>query len=100
MVSSTRSAASGVSCRWAIFRCSSGSGSSIGKFGAVSYVFQFSTVWRELDHLLFGAWLTVRLSAIAMALGLVVGLAGAEAKVSRYRFLRGLVQVYIEAIRN
>jgi polar amino acid transport system permease protein len=66
----------------------------------VGYVFQFGTVWRELDHLILGAWLTVRLSAIAMALGLVVGIAGAEAKASRYRLLRGAVQVYIEAIRN
>jgi polar amino acid transport system permease protein len=66
----------------------------------VGYVFQFGTVWRELDHLLLGAWLTVRLSSIAMVLGLLVGIAGAEAKASRYRLLRGLVQVYIEAIRN
>jgi len=66
----------------------------------VGYVFQFGTVWRELDHLFLGAWLTVRLSTIAMALGLVVGLAGAEAKVSRYRLVRGAVQIYIEAIRN
>jgi polar amino acid transport system permease protein len=66
----------------------------------VSYVFQFGTVWRELDHLLLGAWLTLKLSALAMVLGLAVGIAGAQAKVSSSRALRGVVQVYIEAIRN
>jgi polar amino acid transport system permease protein len=66
----------------------------------VSYVFQFSTVWRELDHLLLGAWLTLRLSALAMALGLAVGIAGAQVKASSSRILRGVVQGYVEAIRN
>lgn len=66
----------------------------------MSYVFQFGTVWRELDHLLLGAWLTLKLSALAMVLGLAVGIAGAQAKVSSSRMLRGLVQGYVEAIRN
>ena len=42
----------------------------------MTYVFQFGAVWREFDQLLLGAWLTVRLSAMAMVLGLVVGLIG------------------------
>jgi polar amino acid transport system permease protein len=66
----------------------------------VSYVFQFGTVWPELDHLLLGAWLTLRLSALAMIFGLVVGIAGAQAKASSSRMLRGLVHGYVEAIRN
>jgi polar amino acid transport system permease protein len=66
----------------------------------VGYVFQFSTVWREFDHLLLGAWLTLKLSALAMVFGLIVGIAGAQAKVSSSRLLRGLVQGYVEAIRN
>ena len=51
----------------------------------MDYVFQFGVVWRELDALLLGAWLTVRLSALAMALGLIVGVAGALATASRWR---------------
>ena len=51
----------------------------------MDYVFQFGVVWRDFDALLLGAWLTVRLSALAMALGLVVGVAGALATVSRWR---------------
>jgi len=66
----------------------------------VGYVFQFGTVWREFDHLLLGAWLTLRLSALAMVFGLAVGIAGAQAKASSSRLMRGAVQVYVEAIRN
>jgi polar amino acid transport system permease protein len=66
----------------------------------VDYVFQFGAVWRERDALLLGVWLTVRLSALAMALGLVVGVAGALARTSRWRWLRALARVYIEVIRN
>jgi len=66
----------------------------------VDYVFQFGVVWREFDALLLGAWLTVRLSALAMALGLVVGVAGALATVSRWRAARALARIYVEAIRN
>jgi polar amino acid transport system permease protein len=66
----------------------------------VDYVFQFGLVWREFDQLLLGAWLTVRLSAMAMVLGLAVGIACAQAKTSRWKPLRVLVQGYIEAIRN
>jgi polar amino acid transport system permease protein len=67
---------------------------------AVNYIFQFSFVWREFDHLLFGAWLTIRLSVLAMIFGLAVGIVGAQAKNSRWPVLRGATQVYIEAIRN
>jgi polar amino acid transport system permease protein len=66
----------------------------------VDYVFQFGAVWRELDALLLGAWLTVRLSALAMVLGLVVGVAGARATASRWRAVRALARAYVEAIRN
>jgi polar amino acid transport system permease protein len=66
----------------------------------MDYVFQFGVVWRDLDSLLFGAWLTVRLSALAMVLGLVVGVAGALARASPWPALRALARVYVEAIRN
>jgi polar amino acid transport system permease protein len=66
----------------------------------VDYVFQFGVVWRDMDTLLLGAWLTLRLSALAMVLGLIVGIAGALAKASRSRALRVTAQAYVEAIRN
>ena len=64
------------------------------------YAFQFGAVWREFDLLLLGAWLTIKLSASAMLLGLIVGIACAVAKNSRWPALRAGVQVYVEAIRN
>jgi len=66
----------------------------------VSYVFQFGTVWPELDKLVLGTWLTLRLSAIAMVLGLAVGVLGALGKASSSRVLRAFVHGYVEAVRN
>ena len=43
----------------------------------MNYVFQFGAVWQEFDKLLLGTWLTVRLSALTMVLGLGVGVLGA-----------------------
>ena len=64
------------------------------------YQFNFQPVFENLDLLLYGAWLTVRLSFLAMVLGLVVSLLGAVAKTSAIRPLRWLVDVYVEVIRN
>ena len=64
------------------------------------YQFNFQPVFENLDLLLYGAWLTVRLSFLAMILGLVVSLLGAVAKTSGIRPLRWLVDVYVEVIRN
>jgi polar amino acid transport system permease protein len=64
------------------------------------YQFNFQPVFENLDLLLYGAWLTVRLSFLAMVLGLIVSLLGAVAKTSAIRPLRWLVDVYVEVIRN
>ena len=66
----------------------------------MDYVFQFVFVWRELDSLLLGAWLTVRLAAGAIVFGLIIGVVCAQAKGSRSALLRGIVRAYVEAIRN
>ena len=66
----------------------------------MDYVFQFGVVWRDIDTLLLGAWLTMRLSALAMVFGLIVGVAGALARTSRYPALRAAGHAYVEAIRN
>ena len=66
----------------------------------MDYVFQFGAVWREFDLLLLGAWLTIKLSAAAMFLGLIVGIACAVAKDSPWPALRAAVQAYVDAIRN
>lgn len=64
------------------------------------YDFNFAPVFGAMDQLLYGAWLTVKLSAMAMAIGLVVSILCAVAKTSGIRALRIAVDIYVEAIRN
>ena len=62
--------------------------------------FQFADVWAHFGDLLWGAWLTVRLSALAMFIGLLVAVCCALAKTSGPRTVRWVVDAYIEVIRN
>ncbi|WP_304621201.1 amino acid ABC transporter permease [Paracoccus sediminilitoris] len=64
------------------------------------YQFNFQPVFESLDLLANGAWLTVRLSLMAMVLGLVVSVLGAVGKTSGIRPLRFLIDIYVEVIRN
>ena len=66
----------------------------------MNYVFQFGSVWQELDKLLLGTWLTLRLSGLTMVLGLAVGILGALGKSSSSRALRAITHGYVEAVRN
>ena len=64
------------------------------------YQFNFQPVFENLDLLLNGAWMTIRLSLMAMVLGLIVSVLGAVAKTSGIRPLRWIVDIYVEVIRN
>ena len=64
------------------------------------YVFQFNVVWEHFPELLAGAWLTIRLSAAAMALGLCLAVLCAYGKSAGPKPVRWLVAGYIELIRN
>jgi len=66
----------------------------------VNYVFHFGVVWDHWRDLAEGAWLTIRLSAMAIVLGLALSIAGAYAKVNGPRLLRWPVAAYVETIRN
>ncbi len=66
----------------------------------MNYVFQFNVVLDHLPELLDGAWLTIRLSAMAMALGLCLAVVCAYGKTASARPVRWLVSSYIELIRN
>jgi polar amino acid transport system permease protein len=66
----------------------------------LAYQFQFGSVFAGFDQLLWGAWLTVVLSAAGIVLGLMVGIAGGWARSSGPSWLRWTVAVYVEAIRN
>jgi len=52
------------------------------------------------DQLLLGAWMTVRLALGSMALGLVLGLLGAVAKLSGNRFARMAAEAYTTGVRG
>jgi polar amino acid transport system permease protein len=66
----------------------------------LNYAFHFNVVLDHWADLAEGALLTVRLSAFAMAIGLVVATACAYARTVAPRPVRWLIDVYIEAIRN
>jgi polar amino acid transport system permease protein len=66
----------------------------------VHYAFHFNVVWDHWRELAEGAWLTIRLSALAMLLGLAVATVCAYAKAAGPRALRWAIAAYIELIRN
>jgi His/Glu/Gln/Arg/opine family amino acid ABC transporter permease subunit len=66
----------------------------------VNYVFEFNVVWQHFPELLEGAWLTIRLSATAMALGLCLAIVCAYGQSAGPRPVRALWAAYVELIRN
>jgi polar amino acid transport system permease protein len=66
----------------------------------MSYTFDFMSVLVSWDRLLAGAWLTVKLSAMAMMLGFALGTLCAVGRLSRNAILRNLAGAYVEIIRN
>jgi len=52
-------------------------------------------------HLLWsGAWITIQLAVVSLFFGLIIGLMGAAAKLSSYRFLRWLATAYTTLVRG
>src|SRR5438046_5591926 len=66
----------------------------------MKYVFQFGIVWDHLPALLQGAWLTIRLSLGAFALGFVIAVVLAFLRTAGPRPLRAAIAGYVEFIRN
>lgn len=64
------------------------------------YEFRFDAVLPHLPFLLRGLQLTVRITVIAMACGLVLGLVVAFARMSRFSVVRGLSSLYIDVFRS
>jgi polar amino acid transport system permease protein len=64
------------------------------------YAFHFNVVWEHWRDLVEGAWLTIRLSALAMTFGLAVAIVCAYAKAAGPAPVRWAVAAYVEAIRN
>lgn len=66
----------------------------------MGYSFQFSIIWDNIGLLLTGAWLTFKISVLAIAFGLIIGIIGALFRTSENRILDGIALAYVEAIRN
>jgi len=66
----------------------------------MTYSFQFRDVFAAWEFLLDGLLLTLELSLFTMTSGLIIGLAGAAARVYGRPSLRGAVTAYVETIRN
>jgi polar amino acid transport system permease protein len=61
----------------------------------LSYTFQFRDVFASWEFLLEGLMLTLELSVVTMVSGLVIGVAGAAARVYGPQWLRSVVAVYV-----
>lgn len=66
----------------------------------MTYSFDFSVIWDNWGVLLAGAWLTLRLSLLSVAFGLVIGIIGSLFRTSGNRILNGISLAYVEIIRN
>jgi polar amino acid transport system permease protein len=66
----------------------------------VNYSFQFADVFAAWPLLLKGTWITIQLSLTATLFGLGVAIVGAWGKTSGPAPVRGLINAYIEVIRN
>lgn len=66
----------------------------------VTYQFRFDLILDSIPDLLVGAWLTIQLSVIAMAIGVVVAVLSAVARMAGPAPLRWAIGAYVEVIRN
>ena len=66
----------------------------------MNYDFNFTLIWRNFDKIGWGLVLSLELAAVCIALGMIIGLAGALAHTDGPRWLRRIVTAYVEFIRN
>lgn len=66
----------------------------------MNYRFRFDLVLGSLPDLLWGAWLTIQLSVVAMAIGLVIAIISALVRTAGPRPFQWAITVYVEVIRN
>lgn len=66
----------------------------------MNYTFNFAVLAPHWEQFAQGCWLTLRLSAVAVVIGLVIGLLAVLGKRSAVTPVRWLAQSYIEVIRN
>ncbi|MBL8700840.1 MAG: amino acid ABC transporter permease [Alphaproteobacteria bacterium] len=66
----------------------------------MGYTFNFRDIWAQTDFIVDGVLVTLLLSAVTMVAGLVIGTAGAAARVYAPRWMGLLAGAYVEVIRN
>jgi polar amino acid transport system permease protein len=66
----------------------------------MGYDFNFSVIFQYWDLFLQGALMTIRITALATVLGILVGVGMAGLQLIKNRILSGIIQAYIEIIRN
>ncbi|MBM3525914.1 MAG: amino acid ABC transporter permease, partial [Alphaproteobacteria bacterium] len=66
----------------------------------MGYRFNFRDIWAQTDFIIEGVLITLVLSAVTMVAGLIIGTAGAAARVYGPRWLKAAVATYVEVIRN
>lgn len=66
----------------------------------MGYQFEVADVLAQWPLFLSGAWLTIQLSALAIALGLVIGILTAIGRRSNHAWISRFCGAYVEAVRN
>lgn len=66
----------------------------------MTYVFHFGDIWNARYDFLWGALLTLRLSALSMVMSLVIAVVGALLRVYGPKPVRAIIAGYVELIRN
>ena len=62
--------------------------------------FDFSVIWDNFGVLLAGAWLTLRISLLAVTFGLPIGIVSSLCQTFGHRLLKGISLAYVEVICN
>lgn len=66
----------------------------------MKYEFRFDVLWRNFPYLAKGVWVTLEVAAIAISVGMVIGLITALLRLSRNRYLSMPATIYLMVFRN
>ncbi|HEJ6137341.1 TPA: ectoine/hydroxyectoine ABC transporter permease subunit EhuC [Pseudomonas aeruginosa] len=66
----------------------------------MNYQFQWQIVWDNLPFLLQGVWLTLGVTAVSIAVAIILGLGIGLMRISKRHLLRRISIAYIEIFRN
>lgn len=66
----------------------------------MNYNFRFDLVWSSIPELLAGAWLTIQISVMAMAIGITIAVMCAIIRIAGPTPLKLVIGAYVEVIRN